>query len=231
MTTIYTKSLSTDFGGNLNTTQFHAEIVNDLTINKTLIGVNNLDDVVDIVFSSALDSGELTALNLLITNHVPLNVYSTTHYGALSADPIIENPQAGDEYYNTTINHKMCYDANRGKWLSVTVLMDGAGRNGTTGAGTYYRRWNGMVLAASQGPHVPKGTITRIGYSTSIAVNHTYQVLINGIVVAELSSGGSASAFGSFNVDFDAGIMSSRNKSGSATTTNLQSTIYYKLRA
>ncbi len=153
------------------------------------------------------------------------------HCGALPADPV-GTPQAGDKYYNTTINHEMVYDAVRGKWLSVAIIMDGAGRNGNTTAGTFYRRWNGMVMAAAQGPHVAKGTIIRIGYSTATAVNHTYQVRLNGSVVAALPSGGAASAFNdTLNADFPAGILSSNNAAGGSTTNNFQSTIYYKLRA
>lgn len=154
------------------------------------------------------------------------------HYGASATDPVSPTPQAGDKYYNTAINHEMCYDASRGKWLSVATLIDGAGRSGTTSQNGYYRRWNGMTLSATLGPHVAKGTIIRIGYSTSNAVNHTYQVIVGGVVVASLPSGGAASAFDdNVNADFNAGIMSSRNASGSSSTSNFQSTIYYKLRA
>ena len=232
MTTTYTKSLSTDFSGDLKPNQLHVKIKKDPSITTDLVGVNVEDDVVSIVFEEALSGPEETALNTLISSYTSVNMFGTTHYGASNKDPIIENPQAGDKYYNTTINHELCYDATRSKWLSVAVLMDGAGRNGTTTAGTYYRRWNGMRLAASQGPHVAKGTIVRIGYSTSLAVSHTYQVMVDGDVVAELASGGAASAYDdTVNADFDAGIMSSRSKTGSATTSNFQSTIYYKLRA
>jgi len=153
-------------------------------------------------------------------------------YGASASDPSSPTPQAGDRYYNTVINHEMCYDGTRSKWLSVTTFMDGAGRNGTTTASTFYRRWNGMILASTLGPHVPKGTIVRIGYSTSTAATHTYEVLVNGSVVASLASGGAASAFDdSVDADFNAGVMSSRNASGGSTTSNFQSAIYYKLRA
>ena len=152
-------------------------------------------------------------------------------YGPSATDPTTPTPGAGDKYYNTAINHEMMYDASRGKWLSVATLMDGGGRNGTTNAGGFYRRWNGMIMSASLGPHVAKGTIVRIGYSTAAAVAHTYEVLVNGSVVSSLASGGAASAFNnSLNDDFNAGIMSSRNASTSASTTDFQSTIYYKLR-
>jgi hypothetical protein len=152
-------------------------------------------------------------------------------YGALSLDPSSPTPSAGDKYYNTVINHEMCYDAVRGKWLSVTTLMDGAGINGTTSAGQFFRRWNGMTMSNNLGPFVQKGTIVRIGYTMQTTVNITYEVLINGVVVAELPSGGSASASDdTLNADFEEGTMSSRNKVGSSGAVRLQSTIYYKLR-
>ena len=155
------------------------------------------------------------------------------HYGASATDPVSPTPQAGDKYYNTAINHEMCYDATRSKWLSVATLMDGAGRNGTTTADTYYRRWNGMVMSATTGPYIPNnGTIVAVGYTTSAAVTHTYEILVSGAVVTSLPSGGAASAFSNtVDNDFNAGNMSSRNAAGSATTSNFQSTIYYKLRA
>lgn len=69
MTTSYTKSLSTDFGGNLNATQFHKEVEADSGIAPTCLTVANKADVVEIVFSSALSSGEQTTLNNLISAH------------------------------------------------------------------------------------------------------------------------------------------------------------------
>jgi len=179
----------------------------------------------------AQDGSILTQVNidLSYTNGI-------RHYGALSSDPVpgggIPSPNAGDQYYNTTINHDMRYDVSRSKWLSVATFMDGAGRNGTVTASTFYRRWNGMVLAAAQGPPIPTCTIVRIGYSTSTAVTHTYEVLVGGVVIASLASGGAASATDdTVNADASAGILSSRNAAGSSTTTNLQSVIYYKLRS
>jgi hypothetical protein len=225
----YTKSLSADFNGTFNSSQFHDEI--KLNINKNLKGVNVFDDIVEIEFQSDLDNGEQTVLDSLITNHIPVIVNSNSHYGALNSDPIISNPMAGDKYYNTTINHEMCFDASRNKWLSVAILVDGAGRNGSTKGGTFYRRLSGMKMSATLGPYVQKGTIIRIGYATSKAVSHTYQVLVNGVVKAELPSNGSACASGDFDVDFDEGVLSSKNKAGSSTTSNLQSVIYYKIRS
>jgi hypothetical protein len=154
------------------------------------------------------------------------------HYGASNTDPTSPTPQAGDKYYNTSINHEMCYDASRSKWLSITTLIDGCGRNGTTTGNTFYKRFNGMGLSTTLGSIVPKGTIIMIGFSSGTAGTHTFEVLVGGVVVATLDSGGSASAFSdTFNADFDTGIMSMRNQTGSDTTSNFQATVYYKLRA
>lgn len=154
------------------------------------------------------------------------------HYGALSSDPVSPTPIAGDQYYNTTINHEMRYDGVRSKWLSVATLIDGCGKSGSTSKRHFYRRFNGMTLSAVEGPYVAKGTIVSIGYSTSKADSHIFEVLVNGSVVASLSSGGAVSAFDdTINGDFDAGIMSFRNASNSKNNSqNLQAVVYYKLR-
>lgn len=154
------------------------------------------------------------------------------HYGALATDPVSPTPQAGDEYYNTAINHKMCYDGLRNKWLSITGFMDGCGFNGNVNANSFYRRWNGMTLSPTLGAVIPKGTIIWIGYTNNNTVTHTLEVLVNGVVVAELNSGGFASASSdTINADFNTGNISFRNKAGSSTTNNLQSAVYFKLRA
>lgn len=153
------------------------------------------------------------------------------NYGAAAVDPASPTPQAGDTYYNTAINHQMVYDGTRSKWLSVATLTEGSGRNGNTGAGSFYRRFDGMILAAAQGPFAPNGTIVYMGFSTNIAVSHTVEVLVGGVVIASLASGGAAFASdATLNADFNAGIMSVRSAVGSATTNDMQLTIYYKLR-
>jgi hypothetical protein len=155
------------------------------------------------------------------------------HFGALAADPS-PSPAAtnGDQYYNTAIQHEMRYDGTRGKWLSVATLCDGCGVSGSTGANVFYRRFNGMIMTTTRGPHIPKGTFIRIGYASSTAITHTMEVLVNGTPITELASGGAASAFDdTIDADFNAGIFSCRNKAGSATVSAFQATVFYKLRA
>lgn len=71
MSTIYTKSLSTDFGGSIKLKQFHEEVVADGGIAPNLTGVTMTADVVDIAFDAALSAGEQTTLDGLISSHTP----------------------------------------------------------------------------------------------------------------------------------------------------------------
>lgn len=153
-----------------------------------------------------------------------------SHYGPSAIDPVV-TPSAGDKYFNTILNEEMFYDASRSKWLSIAVRSEGSGINGTANSGSFYRRFNGMTLSANLGPYVQKGTITYIGFSNANAGNHTYEIMINGNPVAELfSNGNSAASDSTLNADFDGGVLSSRNKAGSSTTSNLQGRIEYRLR-
>lgn len=69
--TTYTKSLATDFGGNINESQLHREIVSAIP-GTALIGVNRSEDVVDIIFADLLSGGDETILGTTISNHVPM---------------------------------------------------------------------------------------------------------------------------------------------------------------
>jgi len=153
------------------------------------------------------------------------------HYGASATDPVSPPPSPGDKYYNTVINHEMCYDGTRSKWLSIAILVEGSGVNGTVSANTYFRRFNGMTMSATNGPSVPKGTIIGIGYSQDSSVSFTFSVVVNGVEVSTLASGGSTQVSNyNLNNDFAAGIMATRNQSGGFTITRPQATVYYKLR-
>ena len=66
----YTKSLATDFSGSIKMRQFHDEIVATIT-GKTLLRVKKRQDVVSIIFDTALSAGEETTLDNLISSHTP----------------------------------------------------------------------------------------------------------------------------------------------------------------
>ncbi len=77
MATTYTKSLASDFGGNINLATLHTEIVNDGGIVPNLNGINMTDDVIDIIFDSSLSAGEQTTLDNIISSHDSSATYST----------------------------------------------------------------------------------------------------------------------------------------------------------
>ncbi len=104
-------SLSVDFSGNLNRTQFHQEIVDNGTL-PTLVGVHDTEDIINIEFDSSLNAGQQTTLNGLVSSHIPSTIpkilltetilpkkdtYSNTSY-----------TRAASYIYNPTINTLYC---------------------------------------------------------------------------------------------------------------------------
>ena len=66
----YTKSITTDFGGNFDSSNLKDEVVNGIA--ATLLRVDTLGDAVYIVFDAELTSGEEDTLtNTVIQNHSP----------------------------------------------------------------------------------------------------------------------------------------------------------------
>jgi hypothetical protein len=79
MATIYNRSLSGDFGGNIVVDRLQQSIINDGIITKTLTGISVYEDDVDITFAIALTTPEETQLDVLIAAH-----------DGVSAEPDIE---------------------------------------------------------------------------------------------------------------------------------------------
>ena len=69
---IYTKSLSSDFGGNFNQTQFYDEINANINIIPVLQGIDITGDVINIIFDTPLSTDEQITLNTLISSHLPI---------------------------------------------------------------------------------------------------------------------------------------------------------------
>lgn len=90
MATIYTYSYSTDFGSDLNQSQFHTEII-DSAIVVSLIGITKTGDDVDVEFAAALSAGDQTTLGNLISSHIPI----TNTPGAIF-DAIVDASGNGD---------------------------------------------------------------------------------------------------------------------------------------
>lgn len=135
-------------------------------------------------------------------------------------------------WYDTTSHLLHYYDVSRSKWLADAFSVFG-GRSGTTPTGSFYRASDSMVLDAStRGVPVPQGCLTSIAWSRTDSGSATLEVLVNGTPIAELN-GSSAGAVrdDTINVDFSAGLMSLRNKTGLADTENVQAVVQYRLRS
>ena len=126
MATTYTKSLATDFGSVLDVEQLHYEIKDDSDITAVLDGITTVDDVVDIVFQQALDGGEQTQLDTLISSHVPAAKVDYTKR-------IVITPKK-DQFNNT--NYKRVavinYEGSRKEGVIKRVTIDGHIDSGVT---------------------------------------------------------------------------------------------------
>ena len=73
-----TYSIAADFGGvTPNIGQLHNEIIANVNIIKTLYGVSQYYDVVDIQFDLTLSAPEKTELDSIVSSHVPVYIPST----------------------------------------------------------------------------------------------------------------------------------------------------------
>jgi len=98
-----------------------------------------------------------------------------------------------------------------------------AGRSANTPPGVFYRGINGMLLnAGDRGIPCGAGTLRRLAWTRSDADPATIEVLVNGLLVATLTSSASGPVESSPNVDIPAGIMSFRNLLGGNTTSAVQ---------
>lgn len=179
-------------------------------------------------------------------NECPSSCTSTcTHYGALSNPPSSKPTElysegdddsvnvfnAGDKYYDTSIQQEMIYDSDRHKWLSAATFTVTHGRRSSTPAGAYYRRADGMSSGPSVGTYVASGTVTEVSWSMSTSAVSVFRIEVNGLSTLDVLTDGDAHGrMYSVNSDFPEGIMSSLNASGD-TTQNFQCDITYKLRS
>lgn len=65
----YTKSITTDFGGSINTTYLQNEIIAETSITSTLKRIDRVGDAIYIVFDTELSGAEQTLLTTVISNH------------------------------------------------------------------------------------------------------------------------------------------------------------------
>ena len=144
-----------------------------------------------------------------------------------AANPTPSNLGAGAMYYNTVLDEWFTYTGT--KWLG-DLVWDGAGRNGITLAGGFYRRFNGMLMSATLGSRIPQSTITRLQWNSAGATAASTDILVGGVVVATVNTNAKEGSV-ALDVDVSAGVLSFRNASVGARTTNFQCTMYYRRRA
>jgi hypothetical protein len=139
---------------------------------------------------------------------------------------------AGSLYTNTAINMLMAYDTVRGKWLATSSAPVTGGRNGNTLDGTFYRGSDGMMMDASnRGIPVHKGTLVSVSWSRTDSDPATLEVYVGGVAIAELlSSAAGLTVDDTIDADFNAGLMSFRNKAGGNTTSDVQIVVEYRRR-
>ena len=147
------------------------------------------------------------------------------HYAQGSADPSSPTPTEGDRYWNEVLHQEMRYDASRGKFLSVESVTIQFGRNGFVAPGSFYKGVDGLAMASGTGfPAFHSGTVVGIGYTRDDTDSATFQVLADGVSIAELLASGVLNEVDvSLDGDFDPGeVLSVKNKSGGSTTKDVQ---------
>lgn len=68
----YTKSLSSDFGGSLNSRQLHNAIDDNVNITTNILRIDTDGDDVDIIFDGSLSGLESSTLDSLVSAHNPV---------------------------------------------------------------------------------------------------------------------------------------------------------------
>jgi hypothetical protein len=196
-----------------------------------LVEATSIEDSDLIVISQ--DQGGGTYVSKKVTGNNFDMVGGVRYYGALNSDPSTPTPQDGDEYYNAILEMKMFYDDTRSKWLSVESQMMYFGRNGTVGAGVYYRTTNGLAYSSTNGFYAAwNGCIVGIGYTRDDTDAATFEVTNDGSSLATLASGSVAGASTTLNANFSSGeVLGVRNQAGSNITSSVHGWVKIRWRA
>ena len=173
MSTTYTRSLSTDFGGSIKLKQFHEEVVANGGIAPNITGVTMTGDVIEIIFDAALSAGEETTLNGLINVHTADTSKPKENFYTETA----QRPETQTSSYSRVIRFNYPGSDNAGliDYVEVISSMDS---NVTSYNIRLYDKTNDMVMAELTGltntADVANdlGTITNIPTSKAILEIH-----------------------------------------------------------
>jgi len=203
----------------------------DIKISQ-LSAITNLASTDLVVVNQDAGAGSFVSKNMTMGNLDM--VRGVRYYGALAADPSSPASVDGDEYYNTVLKKKMCYDSSRSKWLSIESLTMQWGRNGFTADGSYYYGTQQLQYTATRGFYVPCNvTIVAMGYTRATTASATFVVTADGVsTAAELLSTAIKGSSMTLNVNIASGaILGVLNKAGGNTTSNVMAWILLKCRA
>lgn len=162
MTTTYTYSISSNFGGNFNPAQFQKEITNNSIITTTIQEIDVDDDTVDIVFRSSLSAPELTELENLVSSYIygadpRLEFVTNGAYGSIATLSISQTenrtitlPDITDTIVSqnntATISNKTLLSSNNTVTKGFTVIVDFRGTGDYTSISAAFAAGNTSVF-------------------------------------------------------------------------------------
>jgi len=177
---------------------------------------------------------DLTQSGVLMTRiqqglcSLSLNLMGASASGNFKGDTF---PTAGIEpgspFYRTDINEQFHFTGV--KWLGL-IRTDGAGRSGGQVGNAYFRRYNGLIMTATRGIHIPYDiTITQISWTKEDTAVGVIQVQRDGVALG--TAGANATSGSSvLDIDFDADASLSLFWLSTNSTSNFQISIEYRRR-
>jgi len=141
------------------------------------------------------------------------------------------SPAEGLQYYRTDREEWFYYDSSRSKWLSHSRYSDGAGWAGATGGATYLKRFNGMVMTATNGVYaIHDAVLIGFTWTSDTAAAFNYEVRRDGVAIATIPNGGLVDG-GVMTLNVDINAPCNLSVYVSAGVTNPQVAMYWRRQA
>jgi hypothetical protein len=134
---------------------------------------------------------------------------------------------AGRRYYRTDLSEG--FDFTGEKWLG-SLRSDGGGRNGTQTANTYLRRYNGQIMTATRGVHIPfNATIVGLSWTKGDANAGNIEIHRNGTSLTAIDASAVEGGV-DLDVNFNTNATMSLYWASSSDTTAIQVAVHYRRR-
>lgn len=124
-----------------------------------------------------------------------VEVNGVTYYGVSAGNPTATTSgfQAGDKYYDSTLDMEMRYDGTT--WLSVESCMFTFGRDGNIPTGVYFRGPDGRIMSDTIGYVSPfAGQVVAVGFTRSDNDTVIFEVTADGVTI-ESTTGTAATSY------------------------------------